>query len=109
MLGTDILDKDMQICVKESTKNKLEAMAKRRYIDVDTLINNILDENEELRQRVHLQELNGNFAKSIVNKKNATNVPSVIRRQFDIKPGDTLFWDLLDGEIVLRVDEPKKD
>ena len=109
MLGTDILDKDMQICVKESTKNKLEAMAKRRYIDVDTLINNILDENEELRHRVHLQELNGNFAKSIVNKKNATNVPSVIRHQFDIKPGDTLFWDLLDGEIVLKVNEPKKD
>lgn len=109
MLGTDILDKDVQICVKESTKNKLEAMAKRQYIDVDTLINNILKDNEELRNQVRLQQLEGNFAKSIVSKKNSTNIPSVIRRQFNIKPGNTLFWDILDGEIVLKVDEPKKD
>ena len=109
MLGKDVLDKDMQICVKESTKNKLEAMAKRQYMDVDTLINTILQENEELRNQVRLQRLEGNFAKSKINKKNATNVPSVIRQQFDIKPGNTLFWDIMDGQIVLRVDEPKKD
>ena len=109
MFDTDILDKDVQICVKESTKNKLEAMAKRQYIDVDTLINNILNDNEELRQQVRLQQLEGNFAQSIVSKKNSTNIPSVIRRQFDIKPGHTLFWDILDGQIVLKVDEPKKD
>ena len=109
MLGKDVLDKDVQICVKESTKNKLETMAKRQYMSVDELINNILKDNEELRQQVHLQHLEGNFAQSKVNKKNATNVPSVIRQQFDIKPGNTLFWDILDGQIVLRVNEPKKD
>jgi len=101
--------KDVPICIKQNTKDKLEQMAKRQYIDVDTLINIILRENEELRNQVHLQHLEGNFAESKVNKKNATNVPSVIRRQFDIKPGNTLFWDILDGQIVLRVNEPKKD
>lgn len=101
--------KDVPICIKQNTKDKLEQMAKRKYIDVDTLINAILQENEELRNQVHLQHLEGNFAESKVNKKNATNVPSVIRRQFDIKPGNTLFWDILDGQIVLRVNDPKKD
>ena len=109
MLGKDVLDKDVQICVKESTKNKLEAMAKRRYSDVDTVIKDILKDNDELRQRVNIQQLEGNFAQSIVSKKNSTNIPSVIRHQFDIKPGDTILWDLLNGQIVLNVDESKKD
>lgn len=100
---------DAPICIKQSTKDKLEAMAKRQYIDVDTVINIILSENEELHNQVRLQRLEGNFAKSIVNKKNATNVPSIIRHQFDIKPGDTLLWDILDGQIVLRLDETKED
>lgn len=101
--------KDVPICIKQNTKDTLETMAKRKYMDVDTLINNILEENQELRNQVHLQRLEGNFAQSKVNKKNATNVPSVIRQQFDIKPGNTLFWDILDGQIVLRVNEPKED
>ena len=99
--------KDVPICIKQNTKDTLETMAKRKYMDVDTLINAILHENEELRNQVHLQHLEGNFAQSKVNKKNATNVPSVIRQQFDITPGNTLFWDILDGQIVLRVNEPK--
>ena len=109
MLGTDVLDKDMQICIKESTKNKLEKLARRQYMDVDTFINAMLRENEELRHQAHLQQLEGNFAKSKVNKKNATNVPSIIRHQFGIQPGDTLLWDLLDGQIVIRKEQPKED
>lgn len=100
---------DVQITVREDTKNKLQQMAKNTYMDIDGVINCILMENKELHEKVRRQRLNGNFAKSIVSKKNATNVPSIIRHQFDIKPGDTLFWDLLDGNIVLKVDEPKKD
>lgn len=100
---------NVQITVKEDTKNKLQQMAKNTYMDIDSVINCILRENKELHNQVRLKRLNGNFAKSKVNKKNAINVPSIIRHQFDIKPGDIIFWDLLDGEIVLKVDEPKKD
>ena len=100
---------DVQITVKEDTKNKLQKMAKNTYMDIDGVINCILMENKKLHDQVHRQRFAGNFAKSIVSKKNSTNVPSIIRHHFDIKPGDTLFWDLLDGEIVLKVDEPKED
>ena len=100
---------DVEITVKEDTKNKLQQMAKNTYMTIDDVINCIIMENKKLNDQVRKQRLNGNFAKSKVNKKNATNVPSIIRHHFDIKPGDTLFWDLLDGEIILKVDEPKKD
>lgn len=99
---------DADIRVRQETKNKLQRMAKNMYMDIDGIINCILMENEKLHKQVRLQRLEGNFAKSIVSKKNSTNVPSIIRHHFDIKPGDTLFWDLLDGEIVLKVNEPKK-
>ena len=88
-----------QINLPVKLKEELEAMAKQKGVTIDVLIEDLLEVNQP---KDHL-------AKSIVSKKNATNVPSVIRQQFDIKPGHTLFWDILDGEIILKVNEPKKD
>ena len=88
-----------QIIISNDAKQQLEKLAKDKGIGIDQLINEML---EELQPKDHL-------AKSIVSKKKSTNIPSVIRRQFDIKPGHTLFWDILDNEIVLKVDKPKED
>ena len=78
---------------------ELEALANEKGTTIDVVIEELLEAN---KPKDHL-------AQSIVSKKKSTNIPSVIRRQFDIKPGHTLFWDILDGEIVLKVNEPKKD
>ena len=80
-------------------KEELEALAKSKGVSIDVVIKELL---EEKKKKNHL-------AKSVVSKKKSTNIPSVIRHQFDIQPGDTIFWDLLDGEIVLKVNEPKRD
>ena len=80
-------------------KEELEALAKSKGVSIDVVIKELLEANQP---KNHL-------AKSIVSKKKSTNIPSVIRHQFDIQPGDTIFWDLLDGEIVLKVNEPKRD
>lgn len=88
-----------QINLPLELKEELEAMAKNKGMTIDQVIEELLEANQP---KNHL-------AKSIVSKKKSTNIPSVIRQQFDIKPGHTLFWDILDGEIVLKVDEPKED
>lgn len=88
-----------QITISNDAKHQLEQMANDKGISIDQLINEML---EDMQPKDHL-------AKSIVSKKKSTNIPSVIRRQFDIKPGHTLFWDILDNEIVLKVDKPKED
>lgn len=88
-----------QINLPLELKEELEAMAKDKGMTIDQVIEELLEVN---KPKNHL-------AKSVVSKKKSTNIPSVIRHQFDIKPGDTIFWDLLDGEIVLKVDEPKRD
>ncbi len=80
-------------------KEQLEALAKEKGTSIDKVIEELLESNQPQK---HL-------AKSIVSKKNSTNIPSVIRQQFDIKPGHTLFWDILDGEIVLKVIDPSKE
>lgn len=80
-------------------KEQLEALAKEKGTSIDKVIEELLESNQPQK---HL-------AKSIVSKKNSTNIPSVIRQQFDIKPGHTLFWDIVDNEIVLKVDKPKED
>ena len=80
-------------------KEELEALAKSKGVPIEVVIKELLEANQPKK---HL-------AKSVVSKKKSTNIPSVIRQQFDIQPGHTLFWDILDGEIILKVDEPKKD
>lgn len=88
-----------QITISNDAKHQLEQLANDKGISIDQLINEML---EDMQPKDHL-------ASSIVSKKKSTNIPSVIRRQFDIKPGHTLFWDILDNEIVLKVDKPKED
>lgn len=88
-----------QIQLPLKLKEELEALAQDNNMTIDQLIEMLL---ESTKTKKHL-------AKSIVSKKKSTNIPSVIRQQFDIQPGNTLFWDILDGEIVLKVNEPKKD
>ena len=80
-------------------KEDLEALAREKGTTIDKVIEELL---ANTKPKDHL-------AQSIVSKKKSTNIPSVIRRQFDIEPGHTLFWDIMDGEIVLKVNEPKKD
>ena len=80
-------------------KEELEALAKDKGTSIDKVIKELL---ETTQPQKHL-------AKSIVSKKKSTNIPSVIRQQFDIQPGHTLFWDIVDNEIVLKVDKPKED
>ena len=79
-------------------KEDLEKLAKEKGTSMDHVIEELLEAN---KPKDHL-------AQSVVSKKKSTNIPSVIRRQFDIKPGNTLFWDILDGEIILKVDDPKQ-
>ena len=88
-----------QIQLPLELKEELEALANEKGTSVGQVIEELLETN---KPKDHL-------AKSIVSKKKSTNIPSVIRQQFDIKPGNTLFWDILDGEIVLKVNEPKRD
>ena len=88
-----------QIQLPLELKEELEALANEKGTSVGQVIEELLEANQPQK---HL-------AKSIVSKKKSTNIPSVIRQQFDIKPGHTLFWDILDGEIVLKVNEPKRD
>ena len=88
-----------QIQLPLELKEELEALASEKGTSVGQVIEELLATN---KPKDHL-------AKSIVSKKKSTNIPSVIRQQFDIKPGHTLFWDILDGEIVLKVNEPKRD
>ena len=88
-----------QIQLPVKLKEELEALARHNNITVGQVIEELLETN---KPKDHL-------AKSIVSKKKSTNIPSVIRQQFDIKPGHTLFWDILDGEIVLKVNESKED
>lgn len=88
-----------QINLPVKLKEDLETMASDKGVTIDKLIEELLETNQPKK---HL-------AQSIVSKKKSTNIPSVIRRQFDIKPGHTLFWDILDGEIVLKVNDPSKE
>lgn len=88
-----------QIQLPVKLKEDLEALAEDNNTTIDHVIEELLEANQPKK---HL-------AKSIVSKKKSINIPSVIRQQFDIKPGHTLFWDILDGEIVLKVNEPKED
>lgn len=80
-------------------KVQLEALAKEKGTSIGQVIEELLEANQPQKY----------LAKSIVSKKKSTNIPSVIRQQFDIKPGHTLFWDIVDNEIVLKVDKPKED
>ncbi|MBQ6854624.1 MAG: hypothetical protein IJO11_04185 [Alphaproteobacteria bacterium] len=82
-----------QIIISNDAKQQLEKLAKDKGIGIDQLINEML---EELQPKDHL-------AKSIVSKKKSVNIPSIIRQQFDIQPGMTLYWDIEDGKIILRV------
>ena len=88
-----------QINLPVKLKEDLETMASDKGVTIDKLIEELLETNQPKK---HL-------AQSIVSKKKSTNIPSVIRQQFDIKPGHTLFWDILDGEIVLKVNDPSKE
>lgn len=81
-----------QIQLPLELKEELETLAKDKNMTIDMVIKGLLETNKPQK----------NLAESLVNKKNATNVPSVIRHQFDIKPGHTLFWDILDGEICFK-------
>ena len=101
-------DNDVQIWVKGSTKNKLESMAKRHYKSIDETINMLFAENEELRHQIHINDLYGNFAKTIVSKKNSTAIPSVIRHQFGIEPGNIILWDVMNGQIILSKQSKKQ-
>lgn len=82
-----------QIIISNDAKQQLEKLAKNKGIGIDQLINEML---EEMQPKDHL-------AKSIVSKKKSVNIPSIIRQQFDIQPGMTLYWDIEDGKIILRV------
>lgn len=82
-----------QIIISNDAKQQLEKLAKDKGIGIDQLINEML---EEMQPKDHL-------AKSIVSKKKSVNIPSIIRQQFDIQPGMTLYWDIEDGKIILRV------
>lgn len=81
------------IIISNDAKKQLEKLAKDKGIAIDQLINEML---EEMQPKDHL-------AKSIVSKKKSVNIPSIIRQQFDIQPGMTLYWDIEDGKIILRV------
>ena len=76
-------------------KNDLEALAKTKGMTIDELLKVMI--NETMPKRY--------LAKSIVSKKNATNVPSVIRDQLDIAPGTVLLWDIEDSSIILKVEK----
>lgn len=82
-----------QIIISNDAKQQLEKLAKDKGIGIDQLINEML---EELQPKDYL-------AKSIVSKKKSVNIPSIIRQQFDIQPGMTLYWDIEEGKIILRV------
>lgn len=82
-----------QIIISNDAKQQLEKLAKDKGIGIDQLINEML---EEMQPKDYL-------AKSIVSKKKSVNIPSIIRQQFDIQPGMTLYWDIEDGKIILRV------
>jgi AbrB family looped-hinge helix DNA binding protein len=36
-------------------------------------------------------------------------IPKEIREKFDIENGDTIIWEIHDGELVLRTQREKKD
>lgn len=88
-----------QIQLPVKLKEELEALASDNNMTVGQVIEELLATN---KPKDHL-------ANSIVSKKKSTNIPSVIRQQFDIQPGNTLFWDIVDNEIVLKVDKSKED
>lgn len=82
-----------QITISNDAKHQLEQMANNKGISIDQLINEML---EDMQPKDHL-------AKSIVSKKKSVNIPSIIRQQFDIQPGMTLYWDIEDGNIIVKV------
>lgn len=48
------------------------------------------------------------LATSKVNSRLATSIPSPIRTKFDIKQGDTLFWDIKENLIIIKTNTETK-
>ena len=82
-----------QIIISHDAKEQLEQLAKVKGTSIDQII---IDMLEEMQPKDHL-------AKSIVSKKKSINIPSIIRQQFDIEPGMTIYWDIMDNQIILHV------
>ena len=49
--------------------------------------------------------VNNYLAKSKISKKQSVSVPSAIRNKFDLKPGDTIYWDIEDDTIIVRLNQ----
>lgn len=47
------------------------------------------------------------IASTKVNSKLATSIPSAIRTKFEIKAGNTLYWDIINNQIIIKTEENK--
>lgn len=74
-------------------KQDLEALAKDNGSTMEDIMRMLIDANKPKEY----------LAKSIVGKKNATNVPSIIREQMGIAPGSIIYWNIKEDNIILNV------